>query len=367
MSEFTAQPEPACAPDQGIKFESEGGGMAASVRRSRSRPAHQGPEDASEVDDLAITPAKRAKRLQEEPSQPKEETKAAPNEGADATVAAATLAMPMREAAERDKLKTAASKAALLNPPRQQPSRDETTEQTTDPVERATHYNAAMIRLQGTLSNLEDRIKRYDGHISADDLEQVHDQFETFMNFHPIHSPMARQTRAAMAAAATAGAPSVPQTAPRKVGRPRKKNPLTSPAPSSAATYATYGGNTSYMHSPGVPIFYSVPVTVDDLIEPPAAPQAYLPDGNANPYYYTYEPEQEQYHQELQLPGPEDRAAIAQATAAVRQAANHDESGSLDSQTAMQLLQILSSLAPGTGNLGNEWQRQPEPQPNTDE
>lgn len=375
MSGYIEQPEPIAAPEWGD--EGEVGEMAASVRRSsrRSRPARQSPEETSDQDDPSNPATKRTRRVKEKPSETTEETP--PEQLVDSRIAAATLTMPMLETAKREKTKTAASKAALLNPPRQQATPDEGREQATDPVERATQYNAAMIQLEATISNLDHRIKKYNGHISVDDLEHIHDQFESFMNLHPILSPAAIRSRA-ISAAATAGTPSVPQ--PRKPGRPRKNDPPrgTTTAPSSAATFPTYGTyrnpmlETSHLHSsslPPVPVFYSMPVTMDD--DPPQPRQSYQPATYANPYDLNYQPEQvQQYAQNSEMPPqvpPEDQAAIAQATAAVRKAANDDAPRGMDRQTALQLLYILSTAGVGAQNLGNQGARQRETQPDTDE
>lgn len=275
------------------------------------------------------------------------ETKVLPCNDTDlATQAAVAAAAPLRrdEALEK-KEKAEAARNALLNPPRRPEHAAPTAGQAGFPQgQDASEYNSAALRFQDTLSTLQGKItKQSQGQISVEDLETIHDQFESFMNCHPIHSPAARRARA-LAAAASVN-PINPTPPKRKPGRPPKPASVSVPAPEEALLAAGVGG-------------YPVGMWRHDLARPPAigsqwnlahALQHFLPHGaiptqitQGSDYstVSTYAP----YMSAIPAPSHADSAAIAIATAAAMAGNAHAGGGGGHfPPSAMDLLQVLSA------------------------
>lgn len=65
-------------------------------------------------------------------------------------------------------------------------------------------YQAAMLRLQATISSLQSKVEKDNHLITAGDLETLYNNFDAMMNTHPVFSPAAKRARALAAASAVA-------------------------------------------------------------------------------------------------------------------------------------------------------------------
>ena len=304
-------------------------------------------------------------------------------------IAEETLVGPLREASERNKIKSAAHKAALLNPPRAKEPATTEPDGVNDPAQRATLYSTASSKLKGTLDTLNNRIKRYNAHISADDLELVQNQFEAFMNTHPIYSPAAQRD---FAAAAASGAPmSIPYAYPpppiyaaarpappepkRRERKRREKRPGLPPlaphsnyaAPSFDAALASWQRtfNSGVATQTAVPPQFSYDPSYDAS---GASDQHHYPQHahhahQQQQYAYSYEPEStytHRQHSEHYAPNAEMQGHAQAHQQAPAAAGGGSEDGGL---AALQLLQLLSALG-GDGNKGGT--RVESPPPSTD-
>lgn len=228
-----------------------------------------------------------------------------------------------RDAAEK-------AKAALLNPPRQDPQPD-MEQPAMDPVHRQILYIAAKKQLDETLTSLHFRIKNYGAQVTVDDLATIYNYFDHFMNTHPLFNPEALAARAkarALAVHPSATNTQIPTALSQTI--PRELHVLGNDGPTQL-----FEGNL-----PPVSDWVSVPVPpavggmvlprVPDPVQQPNLGQTYSAQRPNAPIAPTI--------------GPEDSAAIARAKAALMAGIGQASLGTGNNFAVLQLLQALNNV-----------------------
>ena len=351
-------------------------------------------------------------------------------------LAKAATAAPLKKqdtSSLRDKIKSAASREALLNPPRWQPEQEQDNTIAT-PDAAATDaaaadfnpavYHASVVRLSGTLNTIQGRIRSHNAYISIDDLDRVHDEFQAFMNSHPLYNPSALKERAQTITATMA-----PQLHQLQQQRQQQQQSKQKKRTGTSGAYGKQKGaarmresekfkqfsrfspslhhhlvnpSSSHVHWPnmnGVGIAYGANGGLLSSMPPPPPPMPSslsLPAVPPPPQYNgstlgggsqhsmhstvsTYAPHMSSQPGEGSTTisgggggggvgnikvGAADSAAIAAATAAAMASAGGGGGGpasGLDSQSAMDLLHVLSAMGYGSnGGGGNGLQRAEE-------
>lgn len=275
------------------------------------------------------------------------ETKVLTEEMDPAAKAAVASAAPLRrDGALAEKEKTKANRNALLNPPRRPVSVDVPHAGIGGfpQAQAVSDYQSATLRFQGTLSILQSKVAdQSQGHISLKDMETIHDQFEAFMNSHPIHGPASRRARALAAAAAVSHV-----NPPKKRGRPPKNVPISGVAGVAPSLFAGIADHPLW-HRHDMPHHMANPPAIAGSqwnlghgLPPHIFPYGAFPTHNTPGSAYstvsTYAP----YMSDIPAPSQADSAAIAIATAAAM-AGNAHGGGGYYHPSAMELLQVLSA------------------------
>ena len=224
----------------------------------------------------------------------------------------------------------AAKRVALLNPPRREDSLETNSVLTpVDPVQQAISYNSAVTQLHGTLSTLRYRVNKYDAHISAKDLETIHDQFEAFMSTHPLFRNGVN----------TPYFPPPDTAQPHPYGYTHAEAPQPYSGPLPVGHSVIDSRRLPAVHDAGqLPSFQSGPLAPGNGTTQQAAPQVPV----------SLPPRIEQTYSGVSAPqgseiAPEDLAAIARARAAVM-AASYQETSTLNDSATGEIISMLTSM-----------------------